>query len=82
MSGLLLIIGIEVLGNAIRQSATIKGIEIAPPKTVKLAQFEDDTTVFVKDTQSITSLFNLLKKFESVFGLRINQTKSELLWLG
>ena len=78
LSGLLFIIGIEVLGNA----ATIRGIEISPGKTVKLAQYADDTTVFVKDTQSITNLFNLLKKFESVFGLRINQTKSELLWLG
>lgn len=80
MSGLLFIKGIEVLGNAIRQSATTKGIEIAPAKTVKLAQYADDTTVFVKDTQSITNLFNLLKKFESVSGLRINQTKWELLW--
>ena len=82
LSGLLFIIGIEVLGNAIRQSATIKGIEITPGKTAKLAQYADDTTVFVKDTQSITNLFNLLEKFERVSGLRINQTKSELLWLG
>ena len=68
--------------NAIRQSASIKGIKIAPGKTAKLAQYADDTTVFVKDTQSINNLFDLLGKFESVSGLRINQSKSELLWLG
>ena len=79
LSGLLFIIGIEILGNAIRQSASIKGIKIAP---AKLAQYADDTTVFVKDTQSISNLFDLLGKFESVSGLRINQSKSELLWLG
>ena len=32
LSGLLFIIGIEVLGKAIRQSPTIKGIEIEPRK--------------------------------------------------
>ena len=34
------------------------------------------------DDQSIISLFNLPDNFESVPGLRINQSKSELLWLG
>ena len=53
-----------------------------PGKTVKLAQFADDTTVFVKDDKSIHNLFNLLDKFENVSGLRINQSKSKLLWLG
>ena len=50
-------------------------------KTAKLAQYADDTTVFVKDDQSIKHLFNLLEKFERVSGLRINQSKSELLCL-
>ena len=49
---------------------------------MKRAQYADDTTVFVKDVQSINNLFNLLEKFESVSGLRINQSKLELLWLG
>ena len=82
LSGLLFIIGLEILGNAIKQSTTIKGIDVAPGKTAKLAQYAEDTTVFVKDDQSIKHLFNLLEKFESVSGLRINQSKSELLWLG
>ena len=75
------------IGECIRtisdiMSFTIKGIDIAPGKTAKLAQYADDTTVFVKDDQSIKHLFNLLEKFERVSGLRINQSKSELLWLG
>ena len=82
LSGLLFVIGIEILGNAIRKSSDIKGIDIVPRKTVKLAQYVDDTTIFVKDDLSIHNLFKLLDKFESLSGLRINQSKSELLWLG
>ena len=37
LPGLLFIIGIEFLGNAIRNSQEIKGIDIEPGKTVKLA---------------------------------------------
>ena len=62
LSGLLFIIGIEILGNAIRQASNIKGINIAPGKTPKLAQYVEDTTIFVKDDQSIYNLFNLLHK--------------------
>ena len=82
LSGALFVLGIEILGNAIRRSTNIRGIDITPRNKVKLAQYADDTTVFVKDDQSIYNLFNLLNNFERVSGLRINQSKSELLWLG
>ena len=65
-----------------RQASNVKGIDIVPGKTAKLASYAYDTTIFVKDDQSIYILFNLLDKFESVSGLRISQSKSELLWLG
>ena len=59
LSGLLFVIGIEILGNAIRKSTDIKGIDIVPGKTVKLAQYADNTTIFVKDDHSIHNLFKL-----------------------
>ena len=71
LSGLLLIIGIEIIGNAIRQASNIKGIDILPRKTAKLAQCVEDI-----------SIYNLLNKFESVSGLNLNQSKSEPLCLG
>ena len=37
---------------------------------------------FVKDIRSVHRLFNLLQQFENCSGLRINQSKSEILWLG
>ena len=82
LCGILFVIGIEILGNAIRSSDNIRGIEIDKKNTLKLTQYADDTTVFLRDVQSLTSLFNLLSQFENCSGLRINQSKSELLWLG
>ena len=70
------IIGIEFLGNE------IKGIDIEPGKTVKLAQYADDTTVIVYDDQSVCSLFRLVSQFNNCSGLRMNKSKSEFLWLG
>ena len=55
---------------------------IEPGKTVKLAQYADDTSLIVEDSQSILHLFELLSQFEKCSGLRINESKSELLWLG
>ena len=79
---LLFVIGIEILGGAIRRSSSIKGLEIEPGKCIKLAQYADDTSVIVRDAQSIHNLFDLLAVFEKCSGLKINPSKSELLWLG
>ena len=66
LSGLLFVICIEILGVAIRASNSIKGIDIKPGKTIKLAQYADDTTVIVKDVPSIYSLFDLLALLRTV----------------
>ena len=52
LSGILFTIGIEILANAIRNTNDIKGIEIDDTKTIKLTQYADDTTVFLRDVQS------------------------------
>ena len=72
----------EILNNAITRSNEIRGIQIDKEQTVKVSQYADDTTVFVRDVQSIHNLFYLLSQFESCSGLKINQFKSEILWLG
>ena len=76
------VIGVEILNNAITRSNEIRGIQIDKEQTVKVSQYADDTTVFVRDVQSIHNLFYLLSQFESCSGLKINQSKSEILWLG
>ena len=82
LSGILFVIGVEILSNAIKRSSEIKGIQIKQKQTVKITQHADDTTVFMKDVQSVQKLFDLLNQFDSCSGLQINQSKSELLWLG
>ena len=82
LSGILFVIGVEILSNAIKRSKEIEGIQIDPNKSIKVTQYADDTTVFVKDIRSVHELFDLLQQFENCSGLRINQSKSEMLWLG
>ena len=75
LSGLLFGISIEVLANAIRNKNTIKGIKVGD-KEIKTSLYADDTTVFVRDLDSITeSLSNLS-------GLELNARKTEGTWLG
>ena len=81
LSGLLLIIAIELLGNSIRQAKDIKGINVGLNE-IKLTQYADDTTVFVSDVSSAKSLVELLNLFYECSGLKINSSKSEFLWLG
>ena len=82
LSGILFVIAIELLAQSIRRSKDIKGINIQGNKEVKLSQYADDTTALVADVQSVSNLFDLLSLFEKCSGLKINQTKSEMLWLG
>ena len=44
--------------------------------------YEDDTTVFLKDTESISHLLKLLSQFKVVSGLEVNASKTEVMWLG
>ena len=81
MSGLLFVIGIEIVARAIKNDAGIKGIKVGE-KEIKVSLYANDTTVFVRDLDSITHLLSLLDKFKSLSGLEINTKKTEGMWLG
>ena len=81
LSGLLFVIGIEVLANAIKNKTTIKGIKVGE-KEIKVSLYADDTTVFVRDLDSVKELLALLNDFKKLSGLEINTTKAEGMWLG
>ena len=72
----------ELLAQSIKRSKDIKGIHIQGNEEVKLTQYADDTTALLADVQSVSNLFDLLSLFEKCSGLKINQAKSEMLWLG
>lgn len=82
LSGLLFVIGIELLAQSIRRSNKIHGIIIQQKEEIKLAQYADDTKAFLADTWSAFYHLDLLSVFEKCSGLKINHGKSELLWLG
>ena len=47
LSGVLFVIGVEILSNAIERSREIEGIQTGSNKSMKITQYADDTTVFV-----------------------------------
>ena len=80
--GILFVITMELLAQSLWRSKEIKGIHIQGNEDVKLTQYADDTTALLADVQSVSKLFDLLSLFEKCSGLKINQAKSEMLWLG
>ena len=81
LSGLLFVLAVEPLAHQIRISESIKGLENGN-KITKLSLYADDTTAFIRDDLSAASLFDLLDQFGDLFGLKINKSKTEGLWLG
>ena len=84
LSDTLFVIAIEVPAQKIRRSKMIEGIEIEfnGSQEIKLSQYAYDTTALLSDSESVMKLFELLGLFERCSGLKINESKSELLWLG
>ena len=63
LSGMLFVLGIEILALAIKQKSKIEGITLGS-REIKLTQYADDTTVFLKNLSSVSNLLELLEKFE------------------
>ena len=80
LSGLLLVVGIELLANVLKKDPNIKGSKVGQ-KEIKITQYADDTTVLVRDLHSVTQLLKHLDKFKQISGLEINTNKTEVLWL-
>ena len=76
LSGLLFIIGIELFARALKKGINVETTEI------KTTQYADDTTVFVRDEESVEQLLRPLDEFKLISGLKINTSKTEAMWLG
>ena len=74
LSGILFVLGIELFSRAVKKDTTIKGIQVNKYE-LKISQYANDTTVFVHDLDSVTSLLNLLSDFHTCSG-------TEAMWLG
>ena len=81
LSALLFVIAVEVLAIMIRNDKNINGVTIGETEH-QLAQYADDTTVFLKDTVSIKELLRIFRTFEKTAGLKLNVDKTKGIWLG
>ena len=83
LSPYLFVTAVEILGIAIRNKDSIKGIQIIINNLeTKLLQFADDTTAVLSDLNSADVLFSLLEEFEKASGLKLNVKKTEAMWIG
>ena len=81
LSSVLFVLGIELLSRSIKNDPTIKGIQVNKHQ-LKISQYADDTTVFVRDLDSVTNLLRLLNDTKEHSGLEINTIKTEAMWSG
>ena len=83
VSALLFIIAVEILAVKLRNSRDIKGIAIRrTKKCIKLKQYADDTTLVLRNFESITCALKCIKEFGEVSGLKLNKAKTEGILLG
>ena len=81
MSALIFIIAVEILGMMIRQNNNIEGIMVGN-KQHKLIQFADDTTICVRNLESINEIVRTINDFGKCSGLNLNFSKTKGIWLG
>ena len=78
----LFLLAIEILSIAIRKNNKISGLNLPNNVLLKLMQFADDTTVFLKDEESLLELKEVLQRFSIISGLTVNESKTECIGLG
>ena len=82
LSPYLFILSAEILAKAIRSNKEIKGITINKTE-IKISQYADDTTFILNGTEkSLSTTLNTIENFGKESGLRLNNRKTEALWIG
>ena len=78
----LFIICAQILCEMILTNKNIKGIKIGSDE-FKISQFADDTTLFMDGSESsLQYTLNVLEIFGSLSGLKMNLSKTRMLWIG
>ena len=82
LSPYIFIICAEVLAILIRNSKEIKGINIEGEEYV-VSQYADDTTFILDGSpESLDSTLRILDQYANVSGLKINYSKTNIIWIG
>lgn len=72
----------ELLAIHIRENPHIQGIRPTNNHEVKLPQYADDTTLLLRNDQSVIETFNTLHLYERASGAKVNKEKRQGLWCG
>ena len=78
------ILCMEVLSQHINQNKKITGLSIDREnnQNVKVVQYADNTTLFLKNTRDLKNALEFLELFGHIAGIELNLTKCEGLWIG
>ena len=72
----------EILGKMIRNNNGIHRI-IIDNKEYKITQYADDTQLFLNGSEnSLRETLDILQKFSTMSGLRMNAEKTKAIWIG
>ena len=82
ISPLLFILTVELLAINIRSDENIKGIQIhGSQRVIKIQQYADDTTLFLKDLIDFREILSKIKAFGVYTGLDLNKNKSKAMFI-
>ena len=65
----------------LKQNRSIVGIPVGD-HFIKISQLADDTTLFLKDVDSLKEALLFLDVFKNSSGLKLNRDKTEIIWIG
>jgi len=85
LSSLLFILIAEILATKLRSCNQYEGIMIKcnqHVRNIKITQLADDTTIFLKNTNEIPVVINIIDEFGLISGLKLNKQKTEGILLG
>ena len=78
----LFILAAEVLAKTVRNNKSIRGFSLGNDE-VKISQYTNDTTLILDGSEkSLTSAIQILDDFGKISGLKLNDSKTEALWIG
>ena len=81
LSPYLFILGVEILATKIRHDDNVERIKVFQTEH-KISQFADDTTLFLRNLNSVQNSITLVDQFGDISGLSLNVEKTKALWLG
>ena len=82
LSPYLFILCAEIMAIKIRENPKIKGIKVLHSET-EISQFADDTSVILDGSEeSLNETLLELEWFKKISGLKINFSKTQVIWIG